>query len=133
MHARSYVVCLQYDNGQSLRHSLRYAQPMSYCKSALKRQIVSLSGTEGVLIDPSLHTDLQSAMEENHATVMCENPEGSFVHVFWQQQQEAARQHDARTMQWHPQMIRWCLHFQLKLSGAYKLLRESGIVKLPSD
>ena len=94
---------------------------------------MSLSGTKGVLINPSLHTDLQSAMEENHAAVMGENPEGSFVRVFWQQQQEADRQHDARTMRWHPQMIRWCLHFQLKLSGAYNLLRESGIVKLPSD
>ena len=64
---------------------------------------------------------------------MCENAEGSFARMFWQQQQEAARQHDARTMRWHPQMIRWCLHFHLKSSGAYKLLRESGIVKLPSD
>ena len=72
---------------------------------------------------------------------MCENAEGSFARMFWQQQQEAARQHDARTarqhdartMRWCPQMIRWCLHFHLKSSGAYKLLRESGIVKLPSD
>ena len=66
---------------------------------ALKSQIISLSET-GVVIDSSLHTDLQSVMEKNHATVMCENAEGSFAHMFWQQQQEAARQHDAHTMRY---------------------------------
>ena len=36
-------------------------------------------------------------------------------------------------MRWHPQIIRWCLHLRLKSSGAYKELRESGILRLPSE
>ena len=36
-------------------------------------------------------------------------------------------------MRWHPQIIHWCLHLCLKSSGAYHKLRESGVLKLPSE
>ena len=35
-------------------------------------------------------------------------------------------------MRWHPLMIKWYIYLSHKLSGAYNLLRRSGIVSLPS-
>ena len=40
---------------------------------------------------------------------------------------------DPRQMRWHPHMIRWCLHLHLVSGGGYRLLRESGVVHLPSE
>ena len=39
-------------------------------------------------------------------------PSDSFRRVFWEQQVEAAKQKNARTMKWHPLMIRWCLYLR---------------------
>ena len=52
--------------------------------------------------------------------------------LFWKQQHEAATK-DPRGMRWHPLMIRFCLYIQYQSSGAYETLRQSGILKLPSQ
>ena len=36
-------------------------------------------------------------------------------------------------MRWHPLMVKWCLYLRHKSSSAYKLLRESGCLTLPSQ
>ena len=89
----------------------------------LRRKIMSLSEKNSVSVDDTLHADLCCLMEEHQAVVMSANADdGSFSHIFWQQQMEASRQHDTRTMCWHPLMIKWCLHLRLKSSGAYREL-----------
>ena len=52
--------------------------------------------------------------------------------MFWNQQFEAASR-NKHGMRWHPLMIRWCLYVQYLSSGAYEALRESGIIRLPSQ
>ena len=46
---------------------------------------------------------------------------------------QAARQSDSSQMRWHPQVIRWCLHLRLVSGGGYRLLPESGLMRLPSE
>lgn len=60
-------------------------------------------------------------------------PEGTFRHLFWKQQLQAARTKDARQMRWHPCMIQWCLNLKLLSSSAYHSLQTSGFVQLPSE
>ena len=36
-------------------------------------------------------------------------------------------------MRWHPLIIKWCLFLQHQSSGAYETLRDSGLLKLPSQ
>ena len=59
--------------------------------------------------------------------------EGSFRRIFWEQQLEALKVKDSRQIRWLPAMIRRCLHLRFKSSGAYRSLRESGAVVLPSE
>lgn len=35
---------------------------------------------------------------------------------------------DARSMQWDPLMIRWCLYLRHLSSSAYEMLRETGVL-----
>ena len=41
-------------------------------------------------------------------------PSDSFQRLFWEQQYEAVKQKDPRTMRWHPLMIKWCLYLRHK-------------------
>ena len=58
---------------------------------------------------------------------------GSPQHFLWTQQVEQAKKADARGMRWHPLMIRWCLAIRYKSPAAYRQLRNSGFLALPSE
>ena len=50
-----------------------------------------------------------------------------------QQQLDYNKATTAKNMRWHPTIIKWCLYITSKSPKAYKLLRESGFLKLPSE
>ena len=87
---------------------------------------------KGVSLDTGLNEDLCLVMEEEEDRVMRDIEPGSFRHLFWQQQKEAATR-DKRGMRWHPAMIKWCLYLRHQSSKAYNTLRESGCLHLPSQ
>ena len=72
-------------------------------------------------------------MNEQTKAVHQKHKQGSFQRLFWDQQVQVASQCDCRQMRWHPQVIRWCLHLRLVSGGGYRLLRESGLLQLPSE
>lgn len=45
---------------------------------------------------------------------------------------QASSLHDARSMRWHPTLIKWCLLLFRKSSSAYETIRKTGVLKLPS-
>ena len=99
----------------------------------LLERIQLLTQHNGVTVDETLHRDLGALVEEFDDQVKENNAEGTFQRIFWEQQVQAARFTDSRQMRWHPQMIRWCLHLKLCSGGTYTSLRESGVLKLPSE
>ena len=86
-----------------------------------------------VLADDNIHQDLQEIMAENTPRVTEAFPENSFEQLFWKQQLKALQLKDARSMRWHPLMIKWCLYLRHLSGKAYETLRASGCVKLPSQ
>ena len=99
----------------------------------LRERIEQCAEQKGVQIQPSLNDDFLAIMTENNSQVEKYFPEGSFRRLFWDQQFQAAKTRDARQMQWHPCMIRWCLNLKLLSSAAYHSLCTSGFLKLPSE
>ena len=87
----------------------------------------------GVMVDEDLHSNLKQIMEENSPFVTESYPQGSFIRSFWESQHRASSLKDARSMRWDPLMIRWCLYLRHLSSSAYQMLRESGVIKLPSQ
>ena len=77
----------------------------------------------------NLHEKLRQTQKEKDRL-----KDGSFQRIFWEQQAEAASRNDNRGMRWHPLMIHWCfLYLQHQSSVAYKSLRNSGCLVLPSQ
>lgn len=99
----------------------------------LKAKIADISERRAVQVSKEMHDDRSKIMWENVSQIGKEYPPESFPHLFWEQQMKAASVKDARAMRWHPLMVKWCLYLQHKSSGAYELLRESGVIKLPSQ
>lgn len=107
----------------------------------------------GVEVDDALHQDLSVTMAESSAEVLRNHPPGSFPRIFWEQQERASKLKNAKSMRWEPAMIRlvlysqylciidllpmtycrWCIYIRHLSSSAYEVLRNSGILKLPSQ
>ncbi len=77
----------------------------------LKKKIAAAAEVVGVSLDEEAHEDMKAITSES-AKFLEELPADSFKRIFWLQQLEAASQKDARTMRWHPLMIRWCLYLR---------------------
>ncbi len=79
-----------------------------------------------------MNDDMIQMMADSEEKVLKENPEGSFLHMFWQQQKEAASR-PCRGRCWHPMTIKWCIYLRHQSNKAYETLRESGCIYLPSQ
>ena len=94
----------------------------------MKKKIEISNKKLGVEVDDDLHGGLQSILSENSSSILEKYPEGSFHHLFWNQQVKALST-SPKQCRWHPMLIRWCLHLKMLSSAAYDSLR--GILRLP--
>ena len=100
----------------------------------LEDAISESTTTDGIILDEGLHDDISQLMKDNTEDVHSRYEEGTFQHLFWNQQNTANSLGSSKSMRWHPLIIKWCLYLS-HLSGnkAYELLRDSGCIKLPSQ
>ena len=114
----------------NLHQSLRSSQnKVKMLESKLKRELHNRSIS---INDKELNEDLVNIMkEESSRKIMLEA--GSFKRVFWEQQEKALSLNCIKSMRWDPLMIRFCLYLRHLSSSAYSLLKESGVLTLPSE
>ena len=98
----------------------------------MKEKLNQFLERSGVQLESSLSSDLCQIMDKEEQHALKGIQPGSFQHVFWEQQKEAATK-DKRGMRWHPAMIKWCLFLRHQSSRAYETLRQSGCIHLPSQ
>lgn len=105
-----------------------------------KRQVDRLSSKiaeniehNGVIVEEGIHKDLTEIVNEHNSKVQATFPDNCFQKLFWMQQQKASALKNARSMRWHPLMIKWCLYLRHLSGRAYDMLRESGCITLPSQ
>ena len=99
----------------------------------LKKAMKKLTHEHGVNLDPQLHDDLTSVMNELTGEIQQKYPEDSFRRLFWEQQLQVLKAKDRRQVRWHPALIKWCLHLKFKSSSSYDALRSTGVLTLPSE
>ena len=97
-----------------------------------QERIAGLVAKEGVSMDADTTADLHAVMEEENINVAKQYLENSFERIFWDQQREASSK-SSKGMRWHPAIIKWCLYLRYQSSKAYELVRNSGVIKLPSQ
>ena len=122
---------------QAMQDDMPFITGESYYPGTIRTSncdVLVLEGSNhGSTVDESLHHDLVLIMDAQAESIYQSHNEGSFQHLFWDQQMCASKLHDSRQMRWNPQMIRWYLHLRLVSGRGYRLLRQSGVVRLPSE
>ncbi|XP_052130987.1 uncharacterized protein LOC127751445 isoform X2 [Frankliniella occidentalis] len=78
----------------------------------------------GVNLDNDLSDNLTELLESGQMT--------EAKSVFLQQQVKASQKKNMVGMRWHPTMIRFALAIHLTSPAAYELMRDTGMLKLPS-
>ena len=91
----------------------------------LQEKMAALISAEGVNIDQEVSDDSTEILLSNKVT--------SAQSMFLQQQIKASQKKDSRGMRWHPTMIRLALSLHLTSPAAYELMRDTGMIKLPSS
>lgn len=112
-------------------------------KSELQKKTKALKRIESILqehirneyvpVDDALHADLKAIMDKHVNLEDDDNEPGmNFSKIFWRQQCQAFSKKCAKSVRWHPLVVKWCLYLHHKSSGAYETLRNSGLIRLPS-
>ena len=102
--------------------------------SRLYARIDNLIEQRSVEVDDDLDKHLKGITEQYSSTIADSHPKGSFARSFWESQCKALSLKNMKSMTWDPVIIRWCLYLRhLSGSSAYEMLRESGVIKLPSQ
>ena len=89
----------------------------------VKTMMEKLTEKNGVELESDMHKDMETIMNEMTGTVRNDYSEGSFRHLFWDQQLQLLQaKKDHRQIRWHPALIKWCLHLKFKSTSAYHAL-----------
>ncbi|XP_065916190.1 uncharacterized protein [Dysidea avara] len=72
-------------------------------------------------------------MKEKSSHISQTYPHDSFQRMFWDAQLREANLKNSKNIMWDPLIIQWCLYLRHLSSSAYEMLRESGVITLPSQ
>ena len=99
----------------------------------LEAQLSSIFQQSSVVIDERLSDDILQLSRENGKDMEELMPANSPARLLWDQQKQALSAKSTQGMRWNPLMIRLCLSLKLKSPAAYRTLRDSGLLVLPSE
>lgn len=101
--------------------------------SKMKSKVMSMIESESVLLEGEDSADMTSIAAEITPHVENAFPADSPQRIFWDQQVQYNQLTDKRQIRWHPLVIRFALNFKYLSSSAYRAVRQSGILHLPSE
>ena len=99
----------------------------------LQQKLEDVLEKQGVDVHEDLHGDLDSIMQEHSPIIASKFLVNYFPRIFWDQQQQANAAKKVQGRKWHPLMIKWCLYLRHLSSRGYEVLRNSGVISLPSQ
>lgn len=115
---------------RNMHHSLIVAKQKNV---KLEARISKLIDDNAVHLDEHDATDIISLMSEVSPAVKANFPPDSPQRIFWDQQVLYNSVKDKRQMRWHPLIIKFALNLKYLSTSAYKAMRKSGIIHLPSE
>ena len=100
---------------------------------ALEEKLQYCINEKGVDVDSDLNDGLLDLMKSISLDGNESFHNGSLKKIFWEQQLKVASVKNKRQIRWHPLIIKWCLSMKLSSSAAYRAMRETGFITLPSE
>lgn len=90
--------------------------------------------TSGICIQYDIHDDMAGLVKKysEGSDALGDNDDESFQSIFWKQQLKNISLKNKKQIRWHLLIIRWALYLYHRSSGAYEVLKNSGIITLPS-
>ena len=107
---------------EKLQKNLRNEKKKNY---TLQERMEEKIRKESVPVDNQMADDLTDILSNSNMT-----PAQS---IFMQQQVKASQLTNACGMRWHPTMVRFALSVHLTSPAAYEMMRQTGMIKLPSS
>jgi len=101
--------------------------------SRLEKRISESIEKGGIQLGAELNEDLSQIVTDSTDDIQSFYEPESFQCLFWDQQIKALSLTDKRSMRWHPLMIKWCLYLRHLSGKAYETLRQTGVLRLPSQ
>ena len=101
--------------------------------STLEGKIKRIMETQAIHLEGNDNSDISSIV--SHVTPLVEKiyPPNTPQRIFWDQQILFNSVKNPRQIKWHPFMIRFALNLKYLSTSAYKALRLSGVIHLPSE
>ena len=99
----------------------------------LRKELSAALQKLSVTLQEGLCDDIAQIARENEDTLDSLIPDGSPMRLLWEQQKKVLSVNSTSGMRWHPLLVKWCLSLKLKSPAAYRTLKESGFLILPSE
>lgn len=115
------------------RNMSRAYKTLKQRSSRLQASLEKITNQEGTDLGSSTTTSFKQIIKEYDTDITSKYKEGTFGHLFWTQQRDAANSQDRKGHRWHPMFIKWCINLKLTSSKCYRVLRESKVLELPCD
>ncbi|XP_072037405.1 uncharacterized protein [Amphiura filiformis] len=84
---------------------------------------------EGIDLDEEQAEEMKELAEAVEGDMKECMPEDSYQRLLWEEQRKMSKMKDARSMRWHPAVIKWCVALHAKSPAAYKMIRKSNFLK----
>ena len=101
-------------------------------RTRLQQKVKQSFAAKAVAVGEGTNTFLRNTLLKNEHD-LGQFGENSIQRILWEQQLENSKHASAKQYRWHPMMIRWCLKLHNTSKSAYRLMRESGFLTLPSE
>lgn len=99
----------------------------------LQAKVDKLIANQSVCLQDNDAADISHIITEVSPVVEDRFPLNSPQRIFWDQQKRYNSLKDKRQMRWHPLVIRFALNLKYLSGTTYKAVRQSGMIRLPSE
>ena len=99
----------------------------------LQTKVDKLIANQSVRLQDNDAADISRIIAEVSPVVEDTFPLNSPQRIFWDQQKRFNSLKDKRQMRWHPLVIRFALNLKYLSGTAYRAVRQSGMINLPSE
>ena len=99
----------------------------------IELKVLKVLEKEAISLHPEESADVSNLISELTPIVRQQFTPDSPQYIFWEQQCQYNALKEKRQMKWHPLLIRFALNLKYLSSNAYRAIRESGMIALPSE
>ena len=95
---------------------------------SLEEKIERQFHSKGISVDEEMNSGLVNLLNMYGKEATKDKSSDSFLKIFWMQQLKSLTLKSKSSIRWHPLIIRWALYLHHRSSGAYEMLRKSGVL-----